>query len=315
MTALRATSTQTNSDRGGKRRLEPVLEGARDESVSAHPFLKWAGGKWAIAPQLTRLLPHDVKARVYREPFLGGGAMFFYMQPERAFLSDALHDLVNTYKVVQASVDALITRLDKLRDAHSTEHYYSIRERYNKEREAPRIERASWLVYLNKTCFNGLYRTNREGSFNVPEGKFKNPRVCDPDKLRLAAAALQDAEIKHQTFDHLLDVAEEGDVIYLDPPYVPLTKTANFAGYTDASFGPVDQERLAKAFRVLDERGCLLGLSNSDTPFVRDLYRGYDLCPILAPRAISAKAATRGDVNELFVRNLDKYPSGARSRT
>lgn len=285
-----------------------------DDRVPAHPFLKWAGGKWSIAPRIERLLPHDVRDRVYREPFIGGGAMFFYLQPRRAVLSDSLKDLVETYRMVQLHVDALITRLERLRDAHSTEQFYKIRAAFNEERSAPRIERAAWLIYLNKTCFNGLFRTNREGSFNVPVGRFKNPGILDATTLRLAAAALSEAELLHDTFEHLLDRAEPGDVIYLDPPYVPLTRTSNFSSYADGAFTLRDQERLAEAFRELDDRGCLLALSNSDTPDVRRLYAGYDLSPIIAPRAISSKAATRGEVTELVVRNLGKYPARPRAR-
>jgi DNA adenine methylase len=285
-----------------------------DERVPAHPFLKWAGGKWAIAPQIERLLPADVRQRTYREPFVGGGAMFFYLQPERAILSDALADLVTTYQVVQHSVDALVRRLQALRATHTTEQYYAIRDAFNRERDAPRIERAAWLIYLNKTCYNGLFRTNQSGGFNVPVGRFATtPHVVDPPALRLAAAALAGAEIKRAHFDHLLAEAESGDVIYFDPPYVPLSKTSSFSAYADGNFTLDDQAHLAEVFRELDARGCLLALSNSDTAEVRALYKGFDVSPIIASRAISAKASTRGDVTELLVRNVARYPRrGAR---
>lgn len=279
-----------------------------DDRVPAHPFLKWAGGKWSIAPRIERLLPRDVRDRPYREPFMGGAAMFFYLQPRHAVLCDALRDLVETYKVVQFHVDALISRLGKLRETHSTEQFYEIRTRFNEERDAPRVERASWLIYLNKTCFNGLFRTNRDGNFNVPVGKFVNPGILDANTLRYASLALADAEIHNETFEHLVNRAEPGDMIYLDPPYVPLSKTASFCAYSDGAFTLKDQERLAEVYRELDARGCLLALSNSDTPDVRRLYEGYDFSQIVAPRAISSKAATRGEVMEVVVRNLSKYP-------
>jgi DNA adenine methylase len=281
---------------------------AEDDRVPAHPFLKWAGGKWSIAQRIERLLPQDVRDRVYREPFLGGGAMFFYLQPRRAVLSDSLVDLVATYRVVQQHVEALITRLSQLRETHSTEQYYQVRAAFNAEREAPRVERAAWLIYLNKTCFNGLFRTNRDGNFNVPVGRFTNPGILDAQNLRLAAAALGEADLVHATFDHLADRAEPGDVVYLDPPYVPLSKTSSFSAYADGAFTLRDQARLADVFRALDARGCLLAMSNSDTPEVRRLYEGYDISPIIAPRAISSKAATRGEVTELLIRNIAKYP-------
>jgi DNA adenine methylase len=287
-------------------------EPGADDRVPAHPFLKWAGGKWAVAPQIERLLPHDVRERVYREPFLGGGAMYFRLQPQTAFLSDSLVDLVATYQVVQHSVDALIPRLEKLKATHSTEQFYAIRDAFNQKRDAPRIERAAWLVYLNKTCFNGLFRTNKDGEFNVPVGHYKNPGIVDPPALRLAAAALAAAEIEHAPFERVVEQAAPGDVVYFDPPYVPLSKTSSFAAYADGAFTLKDQERLAAVFRKLDERGCLLALSNSDTPEVRALYEGYDLSPIIAPRAISAKASTRGEVTELLVRNVARYPKSAR---
>lgn len=286
-----------------------AVDPSSDDRVPAHPFLKWAGGKWSIAPRIESLLPADVRERVYREPFVGGGAMYFHLQPERAVLSDSLVDLVTTYQVVQRSVDALITHLEKLRATHSTEQYYAIRAAFNEQRDAPRVERAAWLVYLNKTCYNGLFRTNQSGAFNVPVGRFSAPPlIVDPPALRLAAAALAGAEVKHAHFDHLLAEAEPGDVVYFDPPYVPLSKTASFSSYADGNFTLDDQAHLAQVFRALDERGCLLALSNSDTPEVRRLYAGYDVSPIIAPRAISAKASTRGDVTELLIRNVAKYP-------
>ncbi|HVY45788.1 MAG TPA: DNA adenine methylase [Minicystis sp.] len=277
--------------------------------VDAQPFLKWAGGKAAIAARIERLLPADVRTRTYREPFLGGGAMFFHLQPERAVLSDALADLIATYEVVQTHVEALIRRLEQLDDAHDEAHYYAIRERFNRERGAPRVERAAWLVYLNRTCFNGLYRTNAKGEFNVPVGRYANPKVVDPPRLRVAAAVLARAELRTASYEALLDDAEPGDVVYLDPPYVPLSKTSNFSSYHEGAFTLADQARLAEVYRELDRRGCLLALSNSDTPAVRELYAGFDLCPILAPRAISSKASTRGDVTELLVRNVARWPA------
>jgi DNA adenine methylase len=293
------------------RRDDPRLDddpGTDAARIAAQPFLKWAGGKWAIAASIARLLPRDVQGRVYREPFLGGGAMFFHLQPPRAVLSDSLVDLVETYRVVQSNVDALVSRLERLRATHSTEQYYEVRRRFNEEKKAPRVERAAWLVYLNKTCYNGLFRMNQAGEFNVPEGRFKNPGIVDPPKLRLASAALADARIVNAKYVDLLKDAEPGDVVYFDPPYVPVSKTANFSAYSDGAFGPDDQQRLAQVFRALDERGCLLALSNSDTPLVRELYAGFDFSPVIAPRAISSKADGRGEVTELLVRNVARYP-------
>lgn len=277
----------------------------------ARPFVKWAGGKWSLAEGIAELLPTDLERRVYREPFVGGGAMYFWLhahrRPLRAHLSDTLVDLVHAYAAVRDEPDALIRRLQRLEAKHDEAQYYRVRERFNAERRAAPLERAAWLIYLNKTCYNGLFRTNRAGGFNVPLGRFVDPTVVDPSRLRAASRALKSATITHETFDHLLETARAGEVIYLDPPYVPLSKTASFASYAHGPFTPADQERLATLFRKLDERGCLLALSNSDTPEVRRLYAGFDLVSIMAPRSISRAGATRRPVAELLVRNVRRW--------
>ncbi len=282
-----------------------------DDALVARPFVKWAGGKWNLAERIAELLPVDLERRVYREPFVGGGAMYFWLhahrRPRRAHLSDTLADLVHAYNCVREQPDALIRRLQRLEATHDEAQYYRVRERFNAERGATPLERAAWLIYLNKTCYNGLFRTNRAGGFNVPLGRFVDPTVVDPTRLRAASRALQSASIVHQSFDHLLDTARPGEVVYLDPPYVPLSKTASFASYAHGPFTPADQERLAELFRKLDERGCLLALSNSDTPEVRRLYAGFDLQTIMAPRSISRAGATRHPVSELLVRNLARW--------
>jgi DNA adenine methylase len=278
----------------------------------ARPFLKWAGGKWAIAARLEELLPLDWQQRLYREPFLGGGAMFFWLQPDHAVLSDAVGDLIETYSVVHKQAGALITQLEELRAKHSTEQFYSVRDAFNARRETGRVQRAAWLIYLNKTCYNGLFRTNRGGLFNVPVGRFTNPAIADAENLHNCAAVLSHARLEHRGFDHLLEDAREGDLIYLDPPYVPTSKTSSFAAYADGAFTLEDQARLAQVFRDLDARGCYLALSNSETKEVRALYEGYDFTSIFAPRAISSKASTRGEVVEVLIRNYTNDRSGPR---
>jgi DNA adenine methylase len=281
-----------------------------DELV-ARPFVKWAGGKWSLAHTIAEHLPKDLARRDYREPFVGGGAIYFWLhthrRPKRAFLSDALPDLVAAYVAVRDEPEALIRKLERLQSRHDEAHYYRIRDRFNLERSAPPLERAAWLVYLNKTCYNGLFRTNRAGGFNVPHGRFADPTVVDPPRLRAASKALATALVEHQTFEHLEETARPGDVIYLDPPYVPLSRTASFAGYANGAFSLDDQARLAALFRKLDERGCLLALSNSDTPEVHALYRGFDVQTIVAPRSISRSGATRRPVTEVLVRNLRRW--------
>jgi DNA adenine methylase len=296
--------------------MQAISRAEPDEG--AKPFLKWAGGKWSLAPELVKLLPCDVEERVYREPFVGGGAMYFYLQrhapPKKSFLSDALADLIVTYEAVRSKTDALVAKLARLRAAHSDEMFYRVRDEFNARRDAGDVDRAAWLIYLNTTCFNGLFRTNRDGVFNVPVGRFKNPAILDEPRLRAAARALAPADIRHRPFDHLAKAARPGDVVYFDPPYVPLSRTANFAAYADGAFGLADQARLADLFRALDERGCLLALSNSDTPDVRRLYEGFDVERIVAHRRISSKADERKPVGEVLVRNLDRWPASARPR-
>ena len=275
--------------------------------MDAKPFLKWAGGKWSLAPRIRELLPFDIERRTYREPFVGGGAMYFYLvrnaRPKKAFLSDALGDLICTYRVVREETDDLVRHLTALNASHSEETFYRVRKRFNTELGASQVERAAWLIYLNKTCFNGLFRTNRDGEFNVPLGRFKKPAILDEPRLRAAAEALHGANLTNAPFEHLEKVAKKGDVIYFDPPYVPLSKTANFAAYADGVFSLYDQERLATLFRTLDKRGCLLALSNSDTPEVRDLYAGFQIEKIVAHRSISSKATERKPVGEVLVLN------------
>lgn len=283
-----------------------------EEDVDApRPFLKWAGGKWALAPKLAKLLPADLEKRTYREPFLGGGAVFFYLSthrpPKRAILSDALQDLVLTYEVVRDELAALVAELDRLRGTHDDEQFYRVRDAFNDKTGGGRVHRAAWLIYLNKTCYNGLFRTNRAGHFNVPVGRFAKPRIVHPERLAACSRALRGAEIASRSFDHLLEEAHRGDVIYFDPPYVPISRTANFASYSLGAFGLEDQERLARTFRALDARGCRLVLSNSDTDDVRRLYKGFELKKIEVRRNISANGSTRGVINELVVRNTARW--------
>lgn len=298
--------------------VQPVRQrrqAAKDEGAGPKPFLKWAGGKWSLAPAIAQLLPADLPSRTYREAFLGGGAMFFWLSrragAKRYVLSDMLHDLIATYEVVRDHPEPLIARLEALRLEHSHETFYRVRERYNQERDAGAIERAAWLVYLNKTCFNGLYRTNRAGIFNVPIGRFARPNIADARRLRSASETLKSVEIFCAPFDRLLSDAKKGDVIYLDPPYVPVSRTSSFDSYAGGAFGAELQTSLRDVFKELDARGCLLALSNSDTPEVRELYDGFDIQTLPAIRHISSRSDTRGTVDEVVVRNLKRWPASS----
>jgi DNA adenine methylase len=269
----------------------------------ASPFLKWVGGKGKLRHALSALLPKGADLMRHVEPFVGGGALFFARAPERALLCDINADLIHTYESVRDEPAQVIAQLTRLSRGHGEEQYYQLRERYNARDHKTRAERAAQFIYLNKTCFNGLYRVNRSGAFNVPMGRYAKPNIADAETILAASRALQQAEIKHQGFEALLSDVRPGDFVYFDPPYEPVSRTANFTAYAQDGFSQDDQRRLRDVFRALDKRGAKLMLSNSDVPFIRDLYRGFQLDEVLAPRAVSCDAATRKDAREVVVRN------------
>lgn len=286
-----------------------ALAPVRAAQPVATPIIKWVGGKGRLLAQLAPLLPPAAEERRHVEPFMGGAALFFARRPERALLSDVNPELIGVYQAVRDDVEGVIAALTRLAAAgHAAEAYYGVRARYNAERLSTRKKttqttRAAMFVYLNKTCFNGLHRVNRRGEFNVPTGKYKNPRILDAENLRAASAALAGAELRCAGFEELLGSARPGDFVYLDPPYVPVSTTASFTAYAQEGFGPADQERLRDVYRELDRRGCRLMLSNSDVPRVRELYREWRIDVVMAPRAVSCDGAKRQAVAEVVVRN------------
>ena len=272
----------------------------RHEAV---PFVKWAGGKSRLLSQLRPLLPPGVEAMRHVEPFVGGGAFFFARRPERALLADVNEALIAAYHAVRDDFERVADALGPLAEQHSKEHYYRVRERYNGSRQVTTYSRAAMFIYLNKTCFNGLHRVNRRGEFNVPVGAYKSPKILDATALQRASELLQNAEIRCAPFESLLEKAKPGDFVYFDPPYAPVSETASFTAYARDGFSRDDQARLHDIYRVLDRRGCKLMLSNSDVPFIRELYRHYRVDKVAAPRAINCNAQKRGRVTELVVRN------------
>ena len=269
----------------------------RTYQENAGPFIKWAGGKSRLLEQLSALLPTQVDR--YFEPFVGGGALFFGLQPDNAVLSDVNEELIHLYQTVRDDVESLIADLQRHR--YERTYYYMVRAL--DPLRLSTIERASRMVYLNRTCFNGLYRVNRRGHFNVPFGRYTNPSICQTDKLRAASEALDGVTIEVRNYAAVLDAASEGDFVYFDPPYDPISRTANFTSYTQGDFGSDDQRRLADLFAKLDAKGVQCMLSNSDTPFVRELYADFNIDTVLAPRAISRSAKGRQPVHEVVVRN------------
>lgn len=290
-------------DTNTRRQRKPRLTGLPSEPGinRAGPFLKWAGGKSQLLTTYSDFLPENFGN--YFEPFLGGAAVFFYLRRNRptfqATLSDLNQELVNCYDAVKNDVEELIRCLKQHRN--EPEYFYHLRAQDPQKMKD--VERAARLIFMNKTCFNGLYRVNSKGQFNVPFGSYKNPRTCDEVNLRAASGVLEQTEVFCRPFEAVLEQAKKGDFVYFDPPYQPLSSTANFTGYTKDSFSSADQERLSQVFRKLDKRGCLLMLSNSDCPFIRSLYQGFHIKSVQAMRAINCKAEGRGRISEVLVMN------------
>jgi DNA adenine methylase len=267
----------------------------------ARPVLKWAGGKGRLLPELLARIPDSF--HTYHEPFIGGGALFFALagrgRIEQAYLSDANSSLIDVYLGLSDSVDEVIAALRE--HMYEREHYYRVRALRPEDLSLP--ERAARVIYLNKTCYNGLYRENRRGEFNVPFGRYKNPTICDEPNLRAASRVLRGVDITRRHFSTILNYAKEGDFVYFDPPYHPVSATANFTAYDRDGFDPDDQRELRDVFAALAGRGARAMLSNSDTPFIRELYAGFHVDQILAARAVNSKANGRGKVAEIIVRN------------
>lgn len=234
----------------------------------------------------------------YYEPFLGGGAIFFHLQPQRACLMDINPELVNVYQQVRDNVEPVIERLQQHQALHCKAYYYDVRSHHY----GTPIERAARLIYLNRTCFNGLYRENSRGHFNVPMGRYKNPCICHADLLRSVSQTLQQVCIEEQPFDAIVDrVTRPDDFVYFDPPYYPLSATSKFTSYNRYAFTEADHVRLRDVFATLARRGIPVMLSNSDCPFVRDLYAGFKIHTISAIRAINANTQKRGKITELLI--------------
>ncbi len=275
-----------------------VLEQLHKET---YPIVKWVGGKRQLMFELLKNMPK--KYNRYFEPFIGGGALFFELQPEQAYISDMNEELINLYLVVQNSVEELIMDLEK--HEVSKEYFLEIRniDRTEKYARLSNIERASRFIYLNRTCFNGLYRVNSQGQFNVPFGNYKNPRIIDEINLRNCSILLQNTEIKCADFSSVLDKVQKGDFVYFDPPYVPLNETSSFTSYTKYGFDIDMQFKLREVCDELDNKGVMFMLSNSDTKFVNELYENYEIKKVFASRAVNANASGRGKITEVLVRN------------
>jgi len=283
-----------------------IEDSSRIIAEKPKPFVKWVGGKRQLLAQfrLMDLYPpekFDIKNGRYFEPFVGGGAVFFDLLPQTAFLSDLNNELVVTYNVIKNDVENLIKSLKK----HKLDKEYFLKIRAQNPEKLSDLNIASRFIYLNRTCFNGMYRVNSKGGFNVPFGKYTNPLICDENNLRKASRALKNVEIKKQDYKEVLKKAKKGDFIYFDPPYYPVSKTASFTSYTSEGFFDKEQIELRDTFMELHKRGCFVMLSNSDTPFINKIYSEPKLriTKVQAGRAINSDASKRGKITEVLVTN------------
>ena len=268
------------------------------------PVLKWVGGKRQLLGEITPLLPGQITT--YCEPFLGGGAVLFSLQPSNAVVNDLNADLITVYEVIRDDVEALIASLKH--HENTAAYFYAIRDMDRdkaKYQALSKVERASRMIYLNKTCFNGLFRVNSSGEFNTPFGQYKNPNIVNEPVLRAVSCYFRDSGIRFysEDFAATLDRVEAGGFVYLDPPYDPVSDTASFTGYNKGGFDKSEQIRLKQCCDDLTRRGVKFLLSNSATPFIRELYQGYEMTIVKAKRAINADATKRGAIEEVLIRN------------
>lgn len=270
---------------------------------TTYPIVKWVGGKRQLMFELLKNLPKSYNR--YYEPFIGGGALFFELQPDNAYVSDMNEELINLYSVVRNDVYELIHDLSKHKN--SKEYFLEIRnlDRTEQYAKLSNVERASRFIYLNRTCFNGLYRVNTQGQFNVPFGNYKNPKIIDENNLLNCSELLKKTEIRCADFSEILNKVQKGDFVYFDPPYVPLTETSSFTSYTKDGFDLDMQFKLRDVCYELDSMGVKFMLSNSDTKFVNKLYANYEIKKVFASRQINANADGRGKITEVLVKNYD----------
>jgi len=290
-------------------KLNKVKTIRNDKNLKLTPFLKWAGGKRTLLPELISRMPKNFNN--YFEPFIGGGALFFelkklgVLEKKEVYLFDKNSELINTYKVVQQNPKELLKLLKVYQEKHSHDFYYETRAKDREEdfKASSRVERAGRFIYLNKTCFNGLYRVNSKGFYNVPMGNYKNPTIYNPDLILACSKALQNVVIENADFSKTLDYAKKDDFVYFDPPYYPLTSTASFTAYDKDVFLDDEQRRLFKVFKELDTRNAFVMHSNSDTEFIKELYCDFEVDFVDCARFINSKSSGRGKIKEVLVRS------------
>ena len=293
----------------------------------AKPFLKWAGGKGQLLDTFDKMFPQELiegKIKTYIEPFVGGGAVLFHIlqnyKIEKAQINDINKELINCYRCIKADVEEVIKPLsilekEYLSSENRNKYFYNVRERYNQIHLNGHYdyEKCADFIFLNHTCFNGLYRVNKEGKFNVPHGKYKKPLICDKENLRHCSQLLQKVEINFGSYEQVLEKADANTFLYFDPPYRPLLENNSFVSYDKAGFDDIDQIKLSQNYRNLNKQNCLLMLSNSDPKninekdnFFDDLYKSFNIERVYAKRMINCQANKRGNITEIVVTNYKR---------
>jgi DNA adenine methylase len=270
------------------------------------PVLKWVGGKRQLLPEIKKYIP---KYTTYYEPFVGGGAVLFELQPSKVVINDMNSELINVYNVIKNNIDELIEELsNKEKYINTSECFYNTRELdrnpklYNK---LTNIQKAARILYLNKTCYNGLYRVNSTGAFNSPFGNYKSPNIVNDITLKAVSKYFNDSDITFLTgdFEKAVKGIKKGAFVYFDPPYAPISKTSNFTGYNESGFGELEQRRLKELCDNLNKKGVNFLVSNSDCEYIRELYKNYEIIEIKAKRSINCNSTGRGEISEVLIRN------------
>ena len=298
----------------------------KEERIECKPFIKWVGGKGQLLPEINKLYPVELGKTIskYAEIFIGGGAVLFDIlskyKLDEIYISDKNLELINTYKSIRDNVDILIESLKEMEEEYipldnenRKIYYYEKRQEYNNLKiniEENNIEKASLFIFLNKTCFNGLYRVNKKGEFNVPMGAYKNPKIYDKENLKNVAMALKNVKIVYADYRESKDFIDEKTFVYIDPPYRPLNLTSSFTSYTENDFSDKEQIELAEYIDVLNKKGAKIVMSNSDPKnnniddnFFDELYKNYNINRVKATRMLNSNASLRGAINELLITN------------